>query len=191
MSISRYALVTYIRSPIGEFVERLRQELHPTTAHLAAHLTILPPRELQGSEQAAADFLKEACLHADPFSVELGDVATFLPRTPTVFIEVKKSASLMKELHNQVCGGGLDCEEPWPYTPHLTILKADNDDQARAAYEIAQARWSKFVGQRKVEVAELVFVREQDGSWCDIAPVPLGRRSLERGPTERGLARPK
>ena len=57
MSSSRYALVTYVRSPVGEFVEQLRRELHPTTAHMAAHLTILPPRELSGTEAAALEFL--------------------------------------------------------------------------------------------------------------------------------------
>ena len=97
MANSRYALVTYIRNPVGEFVEELRRELHPTTAHLAAHLTILPPRALVGSEAAALEFLEEACSHAIPFSVELGDVQTFLPRTPTVFIEVRQAAARMRE----------------------------------------------------------------------------------------------
>ena len=135
MPSSRYALVTYIRNPVGEFVEQLRRELHPTTAHMAAHLSILPPRELTGSEAAALEFLEDACSRVVPFSVDLGDVETFLPVTPTVFIEVKQAAYRMRELHDQLCGRGLRCQESWPYIPHLTILKTERDEQARAAYD--------------------------------------------------------
>jgi 2'-5' RNA ligase len=178
MPSSRYALVTYVRNPVGEFVEQLRRELHPAVAHMAAHLTILPPRELSGTESAALEFLEEACSHVIPFGVELGDVATFLPRTPTVFIEVKRAAAQMRELHDQLCGRGLRCEESWPYTPHLTILKTDQDEQARVACVLARERWAQFSGKRQVPVEELMFVREKDGCWQDVAPVPLGRGQL-------------
>jgi 2'-5' RNA ligase len=178
MPSSRYALVTYIRTPVGEFVEQLRRELHPTTAHMEAHLSILPPRELTGTETAALEFLEEACSRVVPFTVDLGDVETFLPTTPTVFIEVKQAAHRMRELHDQLCGRGLRCQESWPYIPHLTILKTERDEQARAAYLMARERWARFPGKRQVDVEELMFVREEDGSWQDVAPVPLGRGQL-------------
>jgi 2'-5' RNA ligase len=178
MPSSRYALVTYVRNPVGEFVEELRRELHPTMAHLAAHLTILPPRELTGTEAAALEFLEEACSRVVPFNVELGDVETFLPTTPTVFIQVKRAAYRMRELHDQLSGKGLYCEESWPYIPHLTILRTERDEQARAAYVVARERWTQFPGQRQVHVDELMFVRENGGGWQDVAPVPLGRGQL-------------
>jgi 2'-5' RNA ligase len=178
MPSSHYALVTYVRNPVGEFVEELRRELHPTTAELAAHLTILPPRELTGTEAAALEFLEEACGRVVPFNVELGDVETFLPTTPTVFIQVKRAAYRMRELHDQLSGKGLRGEESWPYIPHLTILKTERDEQARVAYVVARERWAKFPGKRQVHVDELMFVRENGGCWEDVAPVPLGRRQL-------------
>jgi 2'-5' RNA ligase len=178
MHCSRYALVTYLRNPVGEFVEQLRRELHPTTAHLAAHLSILPPRELRGTEASALEFLEEACSHIVPFSVDLGDMKTFLPTTPTVYIEVKQAASHMRELHDQLCGRGLSCQEIWPYIPHLTVVKTEQDEQARAAYAVAHERWRDFPGKRQVQVEELMFVRENDGSWYDVAPLPLGRGQL-------------
>jgi 2'-5' RNA ligase len=178
MPSPRYALVTYVRNPVGEFVENLRRELHPATAHMAAHLTILPPRELTSTEAAALEFLEEVCARIVPFNVELGDVATFLPTTPTVFIEVKQAASRMREVHDQLCGPGLNCPEDWPYTPHLTILKAEKDEEARAACAVARERWAEFPGKRQVRVEELMFVREEAGSWRDVASVPLGRGQL-------------
>jgi 2'-5' RNA ligase len=177
MSDSRYALVSYVRNPVGEFVEKLRRELHPTMAHMPAHLTILPPRELNGSESGALEFLEEACSHVIPFDVELGEVETFLPTTPTVFIQVKRAAYRMRELHDHL-GKMLCCDESWPYIPHLTIVKTELDDAARAALIVARERWSQFPGKRQVHIEELMFVREADGRWQDLAPVPLGRGQL-------------
>jgi 2'-5' RNA ligase len=178
MPSSRYALVTYIRNPVGEFVERLRQQLHPATPHMAAHLTILPPRELTGSESAALEFLEQACGRVVPFHVELGDVETFLPKTPTVFIAIQQAAAQMRDLHDQLCGRELHCQENWPYTPHLTILKTDSDEQARAASVVARRLWAQFPGPRHVPVEDLMFVREQDGCWKDVAALTLGRNQL-------------
>jgi 2'-5' RNA ligase len=178
MPSSRYALVTYVRNPVGEFVEQLRRELHPTMPHLAAHLTILPPRELTGTEAAALEFLEEACGQIVPFSVELGEVETFLPTTPTVFIELRHAAYRMRELHDRLNANGLHCEESWPYIPHLTILKTETDEQARAACAVARERWAQFPGKRQVHMEELMFVRENGGFWQDVAPVPLGRGQL-------------
>jgi 2'-5' RNA ligase len=178
MSSSRYALVAYVRNPVGEFVEKLRRELHPSLPHMPAHLTILPPRVLQGTEAGAVEFLEEACNQVVPFEVEMGDVETFLPTTPTVFIQVKRAAYRMRELHDRLGDRALCCPEDWPYIPHLTIVKTELDEQARAAAAIARERWQRFEGKRQVRVDELVFVREANGLWQDVAPLPLGRGQL-------------
>ncbi len=84
----------------------------------------------------------------------------------------------MRELHDQLCGRGLQCQENWPYIPHLTILKTETDEEARVASVVARERWAKFPGKRQVQVEELMFVREHDGCWQDVAPLPLGRGQL-------------
>lgn len=178
MSVSRHALVAYVRNSVGQFVEDLRRELHPELPHMAAHLTILPPRALQGTEPAALDFLEEACSRVIPFDVELGEVETFLPVTPTVFIQVKRSAYRIRELHDQLSTQALCCDEEWPYMPHLTIVKMETEEQARTAFEVAKERWAQFPNPRKIHVSELMFVREQGGIWQDVASVPLGRSLL-------------
>jgi len=114
MPSSRYALVTYVRNPVGEFVEELRRELHPTMAHMPAHLTILPPRELTCSEAGALEFLEEACGRVVPFNVELGDVETFLPTTPTVFIQVKRAAYRMRNCTTNSAGKGCAARKVGP-----------------------------------------------------------------------------
>ena len=174
MPSSRYAVVTYVRNPVGEFVENLRRELHPTMPHMPAHLTILPPRDLQGSEAMAREFLEEECSRVIPFDVELGDVETFLPTTPTVFIQVVRFAYRMRELHDQLSQKRLGGIESWPYIPHLTIVKTERDEQAREASMVARERWAAFQGPRQVHVGELMFVREDGDCWLDVAAVSLG-----------------
>ncbi len=160
MQTPRYALVAYVRDPAGEFVERLRQELHPDHTHLPAHLTILPPRCLLGDELAALELLEEVCSHADPFEITLGEVESFVPVTPTVFIRVAHAGY---------------------YMPHLTIAKLSTEAQAQEAYRTACDRWAQFSGSRRIHVKELTFVRAQEpNQWVDLAGVPLGRSLVSR-----------
>jgi 2'-5' RNA ligase len=170
-----YALVAYVKAPVGEFVERLRGELHPSLSHLPAHLTVLPPRLLQGTEEEARRTVEHVCGQASPFEVVMGEVETFIPVTPTVFIRVAHAAYRLRELHDQLNRGALLAEEPWPYMPHLTIAKLGTQQEANSALQVAQQRWSQYQGSRRVLIEELTFVREAAGeSWEDLAPVPLG-----------------
>ena len=176
MQNPRYALVAYVRNPVGEFVEKLRRELHPALPHLSAHVTILPPRHLQGSEHSAREQLAEICSTVEPFEITLGDVETFVPVTPTVFIRVAHAGYKMRELHDRLNTKMLLAEEEWPYMPHLTIVKMGTEQQARNAFKIGHQRWNSYVGTRRVRIAELTFVQEeQENCWVDLAPVPLGR----------------
>lgn len=180
MQNPRYALVAYLKSPAGEFVENLRRELHPDLPHLAAHLTILPPRPLRGSESAALQLLDRICGEEEPFEVTLGCVETFVPVTPTLFIRVEV-ASHMIELHRKLNTGELQYKEEWPYIPHLTIAKMGSEPLARAAYEIARERWERYSGSHRILLERLTFVREESpNAWIDLAGVQLGRRLVSR-----------
>jgi 2'-5' RNA ligase len=181
MQNPRYALVAYITSPVGEFVENLRRELHPDLPHLAAHLTLLPPRPLQGTESAALQTLERVCGNAEPFEVCLGDMETFIPATPTVYIRVDRGASRMRDLHDQLNTEALAFKEEWPYIPHLTIAKMPGEQPARDALRVACERWSHNAGSRCILLEKLIFVREQaPNCWQDVAPVQLGRTLVSR-----------
>ena len=176
MQSPRYALVAYVRNAVGEFVENLRQELHPDLPHLPAHVTILPPRRLQGGELSALETLEDICGQAEPFEVTLGDVETFVPVTPTVFIRVAQCAHRMHELHDRLNTRALASTEEWPYMPHLTIVKVSTEELAQKAYIFARDRWALFEGSRHIPLSELTFVREQEQNrWVDLAGIPLGR----------------
>jgi len=175
MQSLRYALVGYVRSPVGEFVENLRRELHPELPHLAAHLTLLPPRLLKGTESEALQSLAKICSQAEPFEVTLGDMQTFVPTTPTVYIRVSYGAARLQELHDLLNKQTLAFCEEWPYIPHLTIAKMVDIQAAEQALRIARERWRQYQGSRRFLLDRLTFVREDSQNcWVDLAPVPLG-----------------
>jgi 2'-5' RNA ligase len=181
MQPQRYALVAYVKSSVGSFIQRLRQEIHPDLPHLPAHLTILPPRQLRGSELSALQTLEDLCNRSDPFEVELGGVETFVPVTPTVFIRVSEGAHRMRELHDHLNTEALAAVEEWPYMPHLTIVKISSEELAQQAYLLARDRWAEFAGSRKISVKELTFVREEGlNRWADLAGLPLGPHLVKR-----------
>lgn len=181
MEKRRYALVAYVRNPAGEFVENLRRELHPALPHLPAHLTILPPRYLQDTEQEALDALDRICSEEQPFEVHLGEVETFVPVTPTVYIRVDTQALRMSQLHSRLNVNGLACKEEWPYIPHLTIVKMSSQEAAIKACEVARAHWTAYQQSRSIALEKLTFVREDaENCWVDLAPISLGRRLVSR-----------
>lgn len=185
MQKPRYALVAYLKNPAGGFVENLRRELHPDLPHLAAHLTILPPRSLQGSESSALQVLERICGHEEPFEVTLGDVETFIPVTPTVYIRVDGAAVRMSELHSKLNTEALAFKEEWPYIPHLTIVKMSAEPPAQTAFQLARTRWAHYSGSRRILLERLTFVREEvredaQNYWVDLAPVLLGRSLVSR-----------
>lgn len=168
-----YALVAYVRNSLGQFVERLRAELHPEHAHLPAHVSVLPPRPMQGPESSALRDLENRASQVAPFDVELGEVETFIPTTPTVFIRVAHAAYKLRELHDLLNVGGLTYTEPLVYMPHLTIAKLNTMDHARHVYDISRERWANFAGPRRITIDELTFVRGRDHQWTDISTIRL------------------
>lgn len=181
MQNPRYALVAYVKSPAGEFVENLRRELHPDLPQIAAHLTILPPRPLHGTESSALELLQRICGQEEPFSVTLGCVETFIPVTPTVFIRIDSDARRMSALHEKLNVKMLEFNEEWPYIPHLTIVKMSAQQSAQIAYETAMQRWEGYQGSRRILLERLTFVREQSPNcWVDLAPVVLGGSLVSR-----------
>ena len=181
MQNPRYALVAYVKDPAGEFVENLRRELHPDLPQIAAHLTVLPPRPLRGSETSALEVLERICGQEEPFDVTLGAVETFIPVTPTVFIRIDSAAPRMSALHQKLNTEVLQFQEEWPYIPHLTIAKMSAEQPAQSAFETARARWQEYQGSRRIFLERLSFVREESPNcWVDLAPVLLGRSLVSR-----------
>ena len=182
MEPPQYAVVAYVKNELGRFVEDLRRQVDPRYGHLPAHITVLPPRSLQGSESQAQDTLGELCRDQHPFEIAFGDVESFVPRTPVVFIRVAHAAYKMRELHDRLNSGPLLFDEPWPYMPHLTIIKSEAPEHAQEVLARIRQRWDEYRGPRRVRIEELTFVRQNQGPhWDDLAPILLGGSLAAKG----------
>jgi hypothetical protein len=175
----QYALVAYVRNALGQFVDDLRCELHPEHAHLPAHVSVLPPRPLVGSEADALEHLVELCKRVEPFEIGMGAVETFLPTTPTVFLQITFAAYKLRELHDLLNAGGLQFQEPLPYMPHLTIAKLGTIERAQEVHRCSRDRWDRYEATRRVTIDNLTFVRGREHVWTDLAPIGLGKRLAE------------
>jgi 2'-5' RNA ligase len=169
----QYAVVAYVKNALGGFVEDLRRELHPVHAHLPTHLTVLPPRPLQGSEEDAVAMLRRMTAPIAPFQVELGEVESFLPITPTVFIRVSYAGYRMRELHDLLNREGLAYTETLPYMPHVTVAKLDSNERAEEVLRTSKTRWKNYQGSHRISVERLTFVRGRDHMWTDLAEIDL------------------
>lgn len=173
----QYAVVAYVRNSVGHFVEDLRRELFPEHGHLPAHVTVLPPRYLQGTEADAVAMLTEQLRAVEAFQIKMGQVETFIPTTPTVFIRVENHAHRFRELHEDLNNGPFHCSEQWPYMPHLTIVKMPEIPQAETALAVSRERWERFSGPRTASITDFTFVRESAAHhWTDLATFALKPR---------------
>jgi 2'-5' RNA ligase len=171
-----YALVAYVHNALGQFVEEMRRDLHPEHAHLAAHITILPPRRLTIPEHDAIQLLQRVLSATDAFEVSLDRVESFYPVTPTVYLKVDASVRRLRDLHDRLNLGPLTYAEEWPYAPHLTIVKMPEMAQTDAVLAEARLRWGRYHGPRTVRIEELTFVREgEHRPWVDLATIGLRR----------------
>src|SRR5438105_7952965 len=81
-----YALVIYIPDPLGGFLDDLRRELVPHyNPH--AHVSVLPPRTLAGTWQAASGQAQGLIEGWAPFDVQLTELQIF-PVTDVIYLEI-------------------------------------------------------------------------------------------------------
>jgi 2'-5' RNA ligase len=176
MSRALYAVVSYVTGELGKFVDELRSQVAPAQAHLHAHLTILPPRPLLGSEQQAARTLARLCQGVKPVPVSFGQVCLFVPITPTVYIRIENGAAAICAMYAALNTAEFQTYEALPYLPHLTVAALSSDADAVRTAETVRRCWAEYNGPRFAMVSEITFAvdRELNNHWEDLATYALG-----------------
>ena len=178
--VNNFALVTYLPDPLGKFLDDLRRELVPgCVPH--AHVTILPPRSLSASPQAAIDAVRSLTPDFAPFEIELDQVQVF-PETDVVYLSIGRGHKDLLHMHRAFNVGALHYKEPYPYHPHITLAQELTHERSIELASLASRRWSEFPHRRMFKAESLVFVRNSTGNkWIDLAhfhldPAPSIRR---------------
>lgn len=167
-----YALVIYLPPPLGDFLDDLRREMVPG-CNPHAHISVLPPRTLPVSGEAAMEEARRMVAGFAPFDIELGDIEIF-PITEVIYISVKGGTRQLREMHRALNQGVWSFAEPFPYHPHLTLAQEIDSGQVAPLRELAARRWQEFRGPRAFRAERAMFVQNINGSqWIDLAEGPL------------------
>jgi len=170
MPSSSFAVVAYLTGDLGKFVGGFRSAISPEQTQVRPHITALPPRKLQLSEADAVQAFKNKKFA--PISVELGDVFSFRPLSPTIYLDLRRGQQQFWDL-NRVLGAAPFAGKPdWPFVPHITLAKVDDFKDVARVFQHARDRWRDYQGTRGFPVIELTLVREsKPGVWLDLASI--------------------
>jgi 2'-5' RNA ligase len=172
--INSFALVTYIPEPLAGFLDRLRQELVPN-CFLRAHATILPPRPLTSSPEAAWEAIRGLAPQFAPFEIELTGVDVF-PVSDVIYISISSGSAELKRIHEAMNVDGLRFQESFAFHPHLTLAQDLQPDEVDELTRVARARWAEYPFARSFRGEKVVFVQNtRRNEWLDLGECQLGR----------------
>lgn len=165
--INSFALVSYIAGPLGLFLNELRSELVPESL-AQAHVSVLPPREMDSEEVAEAQLARTFPTVA-PFRVEVTGIEVF-ESTGVIYVGIGAGWAELKRLHDLVNADALQFNECFEYRPHITIAQGICPDELPPLTEIARQRWAEYSGPRWFLLDRLIFVQNTArNSWMDLA----------------------
>jgi 2'-5' RNA ligase len=169
-----YAVVAYLAGDLGKFVRGFRAAVSPQHTHLRPHITVLSPRKIRIDNADALKTFERISFRS--IAVELGDVCTFRPLSPTIYLDLRRGQREIWDL-NQLLGAAPFAGKPdWPFAPHVTLAKLDDFKDIARVFQHARDRWRDYQGTREFSVKELTLVRESaKGVWVDLASIHAGK----------------
>lgn len=173
--INSFALVSYFSGPLSDYLTRLRRELVPN-CEAKAHLTVLPPRPIQGSKENAVRGLSQGLQEFGPVHVELGDVEMFA-ESRVVYIAVNAGHVELERMHDALNTAAVAFEEPFPYHPHITLAQDIPAESLLSVLQHARDVWNRWPHSRSFLVEDLTIVQNSvDNRWFDVEEVRLAAR---------------
>jgi hypothetical protein len=171
--LNQFALVIYIPDPLGKFLDDLRLELAPD-CRPHAHVSVLPPRPLSTPWQLVCEEARALAGEFAPFEIAAGEPAMF-PATEVIYLELARGGGDLRRMHDSLCRGKLQFEEPYPYHPHITLVQHAPSETIPALFENAARRWREYAGPRSFLAEKAVFVQNtSQDCWIDLAEFSLG-----------------
>lgn len=172
MPVNQFALVSYLPDPLGKFLDWLRLRLVPE-CRPHAHVTVLPPRPIQGDAREAAEEIRALAIHFQPFEVKLGRVCMF-EASKVVYIEIDRGDHELRAMHDKLNRGAVYFNEPYKFHPHITLAQYLPPDQVNKTFELATRLWDEWKGSTVFPVEKLSFVQNTEQNvWLDLSQIRL------------------
>jgi 2'-5' RNA ligase len=163
-----YALVTYIRDPLGGFLDGLRAEL-VRGCKLHSHVSVLPPRPVKTTAHAAWQQIEAEIRQMPSIEIEATAVSVF-PETLVLYLEIGRGRNDLVWMHKTLNTGHVAYRETFEYYPHITLAQDLAPSQVEEARKLAHRRWQAFPHKRSFPLETLTFVTNAGGAeWVDLA----------------------
>ena len=170
--INLFAAVVYIPDPLAKFLDDLRREMAPGCV-VRAHVTVLPPRPLQVTPEAAVSTARSIAEDFAPFEIEAGDVEIFRA-TDVIYIGIRKGVDQLREMYRALSRGPLAFEETFAYHPHVTLAQGLLPENVERLYRLARDRWEAFPHAKRLFADRVNFVQSTNAcTWVDLAEFSL------------------
>jgi 2'-5' RNA ligase len=177
--INLYALVSYIPGALGDFLDRLREEL-VMGCDPHAHITVLPPRPVARDHKSSLSIIESRIEEFSPFQVEITGIKLF-PVTNVIYASIGTGCQEMVELHDTLNIGALKFDEPFKYHPHITLAQNVDPADVFKLRELAERRWQESAPTNKFVVDTLTFVQSTAANqWIDLMSYELGAARSRR-----------
>jgi 2'-5' RNA ligase len=170
--INSFALVSYIPGVLGDFLDRLREEL-VTGCNPHAHVTILPPRPLENDLQTNSASIEAGLYPFSPFRVEISGIEIF-EVSNVVYAGIGRGSNELIEMHEALNTGGLAFQESFRYHPHVTLAQGLDPADTRTVRDLALRRWKESAPAQSFRVETLTFVQNTPtNDWVDLMEYEL------------------
>lgn len=177
--IDLFALVSYIPGALGQFLDRLRDEL-VVGCRSKAHITILPPRPTTTAFRTNCRTIEDRLDGFGSFQVGLTSVQIF-EKSNVIYAALDQGSAELTAMHAALGVEGLQFQEKFPYRPHVTLAQDLDPETVPQVLELATRRWRESLPGRTFEVNSLSFVRNSDGTrWIDLAQYDLTTLGVRR-----------
>lgn len=178
--LDSYALVSYLPEPLGSFFNQLSKQLVPE-CRPKSHITLLPPRHLNGSEEEAKATLASVTSSLQPFELEITTIEMF-DATSVIYADIGEGRDQLLSIHVDLNVDALSYQEQFSFHPHVTLAIHANPENIQSLLEEARLEWAAYPGERRFKVEHLHFVHNVAlECWEDVARYTLETPSAIRG----------
>ena len=173
------AVVLLVSGRAAAEIDALRRATgDPDLSRIPTHITLVPPVNVREVDVAGVlGTLRDAAADVAPLTLAFGPTATFLPTSPTLFLEVDGALDELDRLRRALLVGPFDRPSLHPFVPHVTL----RNPAAPEALERARDALASY--RATVTFDRVSLLEETDRVWRSVADAVFGasRRAIGRG----------
>lgn len=170
--INSFALVGYIPGELGEFLNKLRQEL-VSGCTARSHVTVLPPRPLALDPMVAKERLFSRVELFPPVRIEIPRISVW-EQTSVVFADIGAGRDKLFEMHQLLNTDGFGQSEQYDYYPHITLAHGVAPELVNEMFELTCRRWQEIAPAQSFLMDTVTFVQNTSANlWIDLAECEL------------------